>query len=212
MTIIESLKLAYGALKYRNNWLQALIAGLVYGLVYGLGIIPLVGAFLLAYLLPRVTVWFYRNIGFNVNPNYDVAFKALLIPSIIAHIGIIVLLVSSMRVLSLIYALGDYYGAIDLILKYGLVSTVLSFIAGVAYLLLLYTIYGSIVGKVNQLKIEIGKSIQMFILTIIVGIVATIIMFLLALIPYVGWVLMIVFSLLLTSYVNLALGILAAKL
>jgi len=217
MVITESLKISFEVIKKRENIAYALIAGLGYMVLNMIAPIPILGAFLYSYLFPRLTAWFYRKVGININPNYNIAFKALLIPSIIGHIGIILAIM--MFGISILYNIlfgratrVSFINIFDISLSAGLLFIAILIVATIVNILLLYTIYGSILGKVNQLKIEAGKSLHLFALTIVIGAISLVITILLSIIPFIGWILIIIFNLIIATYTHLALGTLANKI
>jgi len=57
-----------------------------------------------------------------------------------------------------------------------IISIILLMIGGIAWLLLLYSIYGSILGKVNKLVIDVDKSLILFAYWLVFYIVAGIIL------------------------------------
>ena len=173
MVLIESLRESFDRVKNFNNILYTLIAGFGYILIGTLNIIPILGALITSYLIPRLTAWYYNKVGLNVNPNYDVAFKALLIPHLIIHLGLVVIIVSLglalFSKLSELILLGSVDSFSELLgLFSGIIIGAILILAGaIVFILFLYTIYGGIVGKVNQLKIEFSKSLYLLALYII---------------------------------------------
>ena len=55
--------------------------------------IPILGVIIYSYFYPNVVSWYYTKVtGDNINPNYKTAFLSLLIPNLLASIGIIYML------------------------------------------------------------------------------------------------------------------------
>ena len=94
MVVVNSLEEAFEKLKDTKIALYGIIAAIVYVLLALISIIPILGAIIQAYVFPRVVAWYYNKAGLNVKPNYNVAFKALLIPLLVLHIGLMITIVS----------------------------------------------------------------------------------------------------------------------
>lgn len=219
MVVVNSLEEAFEKLKDTKIAFYGIITAIIYILLALISIIPILGAIIQAYVFPRVVAWYYNKAGLNVKPNYNVAFEALLTPLLVLHIGLIIATVSEITSIKDILlentnALNDigismYLQLVGTNIIILLVTALISLVLGI---LLLYTVYGSIVGKVNQLKIDIVKSGYLVIASIIIGIIAFIITILLAFIPVIGGILVLIFRLLVKAYTLLVYGILAQKL
>jgi len=198
MGILEIYKKSIDLVK--NHITESLLYGVLFYILWkSLFLLPIIGAFLFSYFYPRLTKWYYTKVtGENINPDYKTAFKSLLIPSLLISLGIIVMLAI---LISILINLSPNFAnineisnislqqliSVDLsnfhLFTYVLVGTIIGIIiiiaSGVVWLLLLYNIYGSILGKVNELSIDIEKSFILFaywfIFYIIVGIILLII-------------------------------------
>ena len=198
MGILETYKKSIDLVK--NHIVEGLLYGALFYILWkSLFFLPIIGAFLFSYFYPRLTKWYYTKVtGENINPDYKTAFKSLLIPSLLISLGIIIILailISILINLSPNFANINEIGNISLqqlisidlsnfhIFTYVLAGTIIGIIiiiaSGIVWLLLLYNIYGSILGKVNKLSIDVEKSFILFaywfIFYIIVGIILLII-------------------------------------
>ena len=195
MGILETYKKSIDLVK--NHIAESLVYGALFYILWKtLFLIPIIGAFLFSYFYPRLTKWYYTKVtGEDINPDYKTAFKSLLIPSLLISLGIIVILailISILINLSPNFVNIDEIGNISLqqlisiglssfhIFTYVLVGTIIGIIiiiaSGVIWLLLLYSIYGSILGKVNKLSIDVEKSFILFAYWFIFNIIAGIIL------------------------------------
>ena len=122
--------------------------------------IPILGVIIYSYFYPNVVAWYYTKVtGDNINPDYKTAFLSLLIPNLLASIGIIYMLYGITSV-SFGYKIGymnlfgltgyQYvsYNSTLIIIEWAII--IISIILSI---LLMYTFYGSILGKVNKLSI-----------------------------------------------------------
>jgi hypothetical protein len=162
-----------------------IVESLIYGIIfYILGsllfLIPIAGAIIYSYFYPRLTNWYYTKVtGDNINPDYKTAFLSLLIPNLLASIGITIILAVLASILiqlglnpidilnitnlqqSLPLGLSNF--SISPYVLLGIIIGIIIIIAGgIMWLLLLYSIYGSILGKVNKLSINFEKSLILF--------------------------------------------------
>jgi hypothetical protein len=198
MGLLEIYKKSIDLVK--NHIAESLIYGALFYILWNsLFLLPIIGAFLFSYFYPRLIKWYYTKVtGEDINPDYKIAFKSLLIPTLLMSLGIIAILsilISILVNLSPNFANINEIENINLqqlisiglssfpIFTYVLLGTIIGIIiiiaSGVVWLLLLYSIYGSILGKVNKLSIDVEKSFILFaywfIFNIIAGIVLLII-------------------------------------
>lgn len=143
--------------------------------------LPILGAIIYSYFYPNVVAWYYSKVtGENINPDYRTAFLSLLIPNLLASIGIIFILY------------GTYYtpvptGYINLFgstsyqyVSYNpaliIVGWAIIIISIILSILLLYTFYGSILGKVNKLSVYFEKSLILLAYILLYTIIASVIL------------------------------------
>jgi hypothetical protein len=193
MGLLETYKKSIDLVK--NHIIESLLYGIIFYILWILlFLIPLLGAIIFSYFYPRLTKWYYTKVtGDNINPDYKTAFKSLLIPNLLVSIGITVifaLLISILMNLPLTLTnmlnINNFQQLIltglsnSHILAYALVDMIVSIIllmvGGIAWLLLLYSIYGSILGKVNKLVIDVDKSLILFAYWLVFYIIAGIIL------------------------------------
>ena len=179
----------------KNHIIESLLYGISFYILWILiFLIPIIGAIIFSYFYPRLSKWYYTKVtGDNINPDYKTSSKSLLIPTILASIGITIIFALLISILmNLPLTLTNMLNTSNLqqliltglsnshILTYALVdmivSIILLMIGGIAWLLLLYTIYGSILGKVNKLLIDVDKSLILFTYWLVFYIVAGIIL------------------------------------
>jgi len=193
MGLLEIYKKSIDLIK--NHIIDSLLYGIIFYILWILlFLIPLLGAIIFSYFYPRLTNWYYTKVtGDNINPDYKTAFLSLLIPTLLASIGITIifaLLISILMNLPLTFTnmlnISNFQQLIltglsnSNILAYALVDMIISIIllmiGGIAWLLLLYSIYGSILGKVNKLVIDVDKSLILFAYWLVFYIIAGIIL------------------------------------
>jgi len=167
--------------------------------------LPILGAIIYSYFYPNVVAWYYSKVtGENINPDYKTAFLSLLIPNLLASIGAIFIPYSTYYTLvpteyTNLSELTNYqyisYNPTLLIVEW-----VIIIISMILSILLLYTFYGSVLGKVNKLSIYLEKSLILFayilLYAIIVSIILIIISIIYALTISISYVLIIFFILL----------------
>jgi hypothetical protein len=147
--------------------------------------LPILGVIIYSYFYPSVVSWYYSKVtGENINPDYKTSFLSLLIPNLLASIGIIFILngITSVSVGSLasagymnLFGLTGYqyvsYNPTLIIIGWAII--IISIILSI---LLLYTFYGSILGKVNKLSIYFEKSLILFAYILLYTIIASVIL------------------------------------
>ncbi len=163
MGILETYKKSIDLV--RNRIAESLIYGALFYILWkSLFLLPIIGAFLFSYFYPRLTKWYYTKVtGEDINPDYKTAFKALLIPTLLMSVGIMLIQYGGSALIKVEYTDStgyQYYGPDNPILA--IVGVVILIIAAIVGILLLYTFYGSILGKVNKLSIHFSKSLKLF--------------------------------------------------
>jgi hypothetical protein len=193
MGLLETYKKSFDLVK--NHIVESIIYGII---LYILGnllfLIPIIGAIIFSYVYPRLTKWYYTKVtGDNINPDYKTAFLSLLIPNLLASIGITIILLVLISILlqlgltftnilnisnlqqSLLMSLPNFsispYALLGI-----LIGVIIMIIGGIMWILLLYSIYGSILGKVNKLSIYFDKSLILFAYWLVFYIIAVIIL------------------------------------
>jgi len=194
MDPIETYKRSFDLVK------SHIIESLIYGVIlYILGdlvfLIPIVGAIIFSYFYPRLTKWYYTKVtGDNINPDYKTAFLSLLIPNLLTSIGITIIfavLISILIKLGLTFTDILNISNLQQLISTGLpnlsislydllgifIGLIIIIIGGIMWILLLYSIYGSILGKVNKLSIYFEKSLILFAYWLVFYIVTDIILY-----------------------------------
>jgi hypothetical protein len=101
------------------------------------------------------------------------------------------------------------------ILPYILLGTVIGIIiiivSGIMWLLLLYSIYGSILGKVNKLLIDAEKSLTLFAYWLLFYIIADIILLIIGKIPLLGNIIVIILNIMIVYPASNLILLLKAK-
>ena len=144
--------------------------------------LPILGAIIYSYFYPNVVSWYYTKVtGDNINPDYKTAFKSLLIPNLLASIGTVILLYSiyytpvPVEYMNLFGSTGYQYVSYNpTLIIIGWAITMISIILSI---LLLYTFYGSILGKVNKLSIYFEKSLILFAYILLYSIIVLLALF-----------------------------------
>ncbi|MFP3166843.1 MAG: hypothetical protein RXQ68_00210 [Candidatus Nanopusillus sp.] len=142
--------------------------------------LPILGAIIYSYFYPNLVSWYYTKVtGDNINPDYKTAFLSLLIPNLLASIGMITILYSLyctivpieyidlFRLTSYQYIL---YNPTLMIVGWLIIT-----VSMILSVLLLYTFYGSILGKVNKLSIYPEKSLILLVYILLYTIIASVI-------------------------------------
>ena len=193
MDTIETYKRSFDLVK------SHIIESLIYGVIlYILGdlvfLIPIIGAIIFSYFYPRLTKWYYTKVtGDNINPDYKTAFLSLLIPNLLTSIGVTIILAVLASILiqlglnpidilninnlqqSISTGLSNFIISPYVLLGI-LIGIIIMIIGGIMWILLLYSIYGSILGKVNKLSIHFEKSLILLAYWLVFYIIAVIIL------------------------------------
>lgn len=161
---------------YKRDWFAAFIYGIGKMVLIVIFYIPVIGAFLYAWLWPKLLSWYYNRTYGEVKSNNKVAFTSLLIPLLIINIGVILIGVSAYGVINKLLSQISYtntigYSSLSNYLltamststsEYGLVGAVIMLLGLIAYIFSLYTIYGSILGKVEKMQYNAYQSLRIF--------------------------------------------------
>jgi hypothetical protein len=188
--MVEIYKKAFDYM--RKNFADSILFIISVAILWILAIvIPILGVIIYSYFYPNVVAWYYTKVtGDNINPDYKTAFLSLLIPNLLASIGIIYMLygITSVSFGSLTsvgyinpFGLTGYqyvsYNPTLIIIEWAIII-----ISMILSILLLYTFYGSILGKVNKLSIYFEKSLILFAYILLYAIIASIILFIISII------------------------------
>ncbi|MFP3166844.1 MAG: hypothetical protein RXQ68_00215 [Candidatus Nanopusillus sp.] len=193
MDLVETYKKSFNLVK--SHIIESIIYGIIFYILQDLlFLLPIIGAFIFSYLYPRLTKWYYTKVtGDNINPDYKTAFLSLLIPNLLASIGITIILAVLVSVLiqsglsltnilnisnlnQLILMNLSNFSIPSYFLLGIVIGMIIILVSGIVWLLLLYSIYGSILGKVNKLSIDFEKSLILFAYWLVFYIVASIIL------------------------------------
>jgi len=201
---------------YKKHPLESIVFGIVYFLLGIVMIIPLLGAVIGAYLVPRLLSWFYNKTIGNTNTDYKLSFRVwlfyLLLTNLIAFQLFILLYLlatsmvgigSSMTITPMGLDVSPYSfsvaGTYDFVIGMTFFILVL-FIAVIQSLVLqiflTYTLYSVVLGKLNEFKIEVGKSLRVFGYAFGWIIIFSIISYALIKIPVYGYYVSLLFSIL----------------
>jgi len=196
MDLLETYKKSIDLVK--NHIIDSLLYGILFYILWKLlFLIPIIGAFIFSYFYPRLIKWYYTKVtGDNISPDYRTAFKSLLIPNLLFSIGITTILAVLVSILiqlgltftnilnindlqkSILMSLSNFH-VFTYVLLGIVIGIIIIIVSGIMWILLLYNIYGSILGKVNKLSIDVDKSLILFaywfVFNIIVGILLLII-------------------------------------
>jgi len=190
--MVGLLEVAYRSFE---QYKKDIIAGILYGLATLLiGIvfaIPVLGAFAIAFLMPRIANWYYNKTIGNIKTDYDLAFKVWLIYGLVVHVVLIIAIVFGVGMFNMLnlFFSGNYPAAMSSFkAMYGLFIVMLLMALAVLIFTILYayTLYGSVLGKVNEIKLYPLKSLILIIYILVWSILLGIIAGILALIPFLG--------------------------
>ncbi|EOD42830.1 putative membrane protein [Candidatus Nanobsidianus stetteri] len=210
--MIEIYKKAFDYM--RKNFVDSILFIISSAVLWTLSIaIPILGVIIYSYFYPNVVAWYYTKVtGDNINPDYKTAFLSLLIPNLLASIGIIYLFYGITSASIGPSASAGYINTFGLTnyqyVSYNptliIVELVIIIISIILSILLMYTFYGSILGKVNKLSIYFEKSFILLSYMLLYAIIASIILFIIyiiyALIISISYG-MLIFFILLTIFV-----------
>jgi len=198
--MVGLLEVAYQSF---NQYKKDIIAGILYGLATLLmGIIfaiPILGAFAIAYLMPRLLNWYYNKTIGNIKTDYDLAFKVWLIFGLVVHVVLIIAIILGIGMSNMLYLLySENYFAIISNLRAMFELFIIMLLMALAVLiftvLYAYTLYGSVLGKVNEIKIYPLKSLILVIYILVWSILLGIIAGILLLIPFIGGFLVLLYE------------------
>jgi hypothetical protein len=202
MGLIDTYKQAF------NLWKKDIISSSIFGLILVIAsfllAIPLIGNLIYAYVYPRIVSWYYKKItGEDIKSNYNVAFKAIFISTLLIFSAVIILsflIVSGISISQNLFLL--------LSLLFIGVGTILE-------ILWLYNIYGSILGKVDSLKIDAMKSLEIFfyllLLSIIILTIVVVISFLFFFSPIIGSIIILILDIIFFTPVITLVALLRSK-
>ncbi|MGC9079111.1 MAG: hypothetical protein ACP5G1_00010 [Nanopusillaceae archaeon] len=208
-TIVNNFKEAFGY--YKKGILPGIIYSILSILIGFIIIIPLIGPImwliLYSYLFPRITSWYLTKIlDIEIKPNHNVATKILFIvnlPTVISYYIVLFMILSLFS--TSIYSIISLSSESNLIYNEGLYYSIWIFIvelvSSIAQIILViiwyYNIIGAILGKVDSLKVDIWKSLEVVAYNILfVVLIIPVVLILILLIifsPIIGLLLLIIF-------------------
>jgi len=207
---IEAFYKAYDS--YKKHLLESLLFSLVYGLVELLLVLPILGAFIGAYLIPRVLGWYYNKVFGNINTDYKLSFRVwlfyLLLINLIALQFIILFIwlltsISHFAAYASIATMEELEITNYLTENYDVTSAIMLFLISIPIFLsqlvilqvfLIYTLYAVVLGKINEFKIDVGKSAGVFLYSLGWGFILGIANYVIGLTPVYGYYLSLLFS------------------
>jgi hypothetical protein len=211
MGFLETYKKSIDLVK--NHIIESLIYGILFYILWSLlFLIPLLGAIIFSYFYPRLTKWYYSKVtGDNINPDYKTSFLSLLIPNLLFSIGITIILAVLISILMhlalnftnilnisnlqqlILLGLSNFHTFTYFLLGI-VIGIIIIIVSGIIWLLLLYSVYGSILGKVNKLSIYFEKSLILFAYWLLFYIIADIILLIIGKIPLLGNIIVIILN------------------
>jgi len=182
--VIDSYKI------YKQKLLEAFIVGVVINFLSFISLIPVVGWYLYAKLFPKMVVWYYNKLNIKVDPKYDVTFKSIMIPLVVTMIGFIIIIVGVLLYLFMIES--D-----EFLMNSIIIGLIIMIIGLILYILLLYTLFGSIIGKVDKFKIYAKKSVYLLLIGFIPALIILIFYIIFFLfVPLIGPILLLILEIL----------------
>jgi cytochrome b561 len=211
MGLLETYKKSIDLVK--DHIIESIIYGILFYILQGLlFLLPIIGAIIFSYLYPRLTKWYYSKVtGENINPDHKTSFLSLLIPNLLFSIGITIILVVLVSILVqlgltftnilninnlqqlILMSLSNFH-LLPYVLLGIVIGIIIIIVSGIMWLLLLYSIYGSILGKVNKLSIDAEKSLTLFAYWLLFYIIADIILLIIGKIPLLGSIIVIILN------------------
>ena len=159
---------------YKQKLLEAFIVGVVMNFLSFISLIPILGWYVYAKLFPKMVVWYYNKLNIKVDPKYDVAFKSIMIPLSVTMIGFIIMIV----VILLYFFMIESY---EFLINSIIIGLIIMIIGLILSILLLYTLFGSIIGKVDKFKIYAKKSVYLFLISLIPSFILFLILYIILL-------------------------------
>jgi len=201
---------------YKKHPLESIAFSIAYFLLGIIDIIPILGAFIGAYLVPRLLGWFYNKLFGNISIDRKISFRVwlfyLLLTNLIAFqlfIAFYLLAISivgiglSMTISPIGFDVSPYsfpvVGTYDFVIGIAFFILVLFTVviqSLVLQIFLTYTLYSVVLGKLNEFKIEVGKSLRVFGYAFGWSIIFSIIGYALIKIPVYGYYISLLFSIL----------------
>ncbi|BBL45332.1 hypothetical protein MJ1_0158 [Nanobdella aerobiophila] len=154
---------------YKNNIMTSIALGFLLFLINLLNSIPIIGTFIYSYLYPRILKYYYEKLTKEkLDSKLNISFISIFIPNLLIGIEVI---------FSLLFIIFKNY--VFLYIAFLLI------VAGIIlYVLSLYTIFGSILGKVDKYKFYIKNSFSIFVNLLVIGIILFSIYILIAILSY----------------------------
>jgi len=193
---------------YKKHPLESIALGIVYSLLGIITIIPILGAFIGAYLFPRLLSWFYNKVFGNISADHRISFRVWLFYLLLMNLAVFQLILYFYLLLTSVYNITSRLSAFDIYLiteGYKLISEIIVLVLGifisiiqlfVLQVFITYTLYSVVLGRLNEFRIDIGKSLVVFGYAFGWGIVFSIIDSVLGMIPLYGHYISILFNVL----------------
>jgi hypothetical protein len=192
MNVLDYITDSYNI--FKQKLLEAFILGIAMYFLGLISLIPVLGWYLYAKLFPKIVVWYYNKLDIRADPKYDVAFKSIIIPLSIAMIGVLIMIVG----LILYFFVIKSTEFIEISIIVGIILGIVGFIL---YILLLYTLFGSIIGKVDKFKIYAKKSGYLLLISLIPVSIFYILSIIVSIIPFIGLLLDIILAIFYEPYI-----------
>jgi len=193
MKFIDILKESFRT--YKEKFADSALFGLISSAIGIISLVPIAGAFIYSYFYPRILRWFAKKIELlEEEVDLKPAFFALLIPKILIHIVYVFILVSLWNLIISKGLIGGIGSFISFMLGYLIPIKIVLIIALIAGMILIYTIYANVVGRLKEFKIFPLKSIKLFAVAFVVNLGLSIISVIFDIVPVIGSILRIIFS------------------
>jgi len=92
---------------YKKHSLESIAFGIAYFLLGIISVIPILGAFIGAYLIPRLLSWFYNKIFGNISVDHKISFRVWLFYLLLTNLIAFQLLVSSYLFVTSVVGIGS---------------------------------------------------------------------------------------------------------
>ncbi|RDD52723.1 hypothetical protein BA065_00385 [Nanoarchaeota archaeon NZ13-N] len=201
---------------YKKHPLESIVFSIAYFLLGIVMIIPLLGAVIGAYLIPRLLSWFYNKTIGNTNTDYKLSFRVWLFYLLVTNSMIFQLFLSfyllltsvsgigsSMTVTTMGFDMSPYslsvtesYGFAIGTIFFIITLFIIMFQSLILQIFLTYSLYSVVLGKLSEFKVDVGKSLRVFGYSFGWGIILGIISYALGIIPVYGYHISLLFSIL----------------
>lgn len=150
--LVEAGKLAFKS--YRKDLISSILFGLIFIIADILKYIPIVGAFIGACLIPRILRWYYSKTIGNVDLNYKLSFKTWLSYLFIMHLSILIMFTIFLVIEATVSNNVTNNLTIGSLISFFVSTHIIPIILFAVWIMFYYPRYASLLGRINEFKIN----------------------------------------------------------